>query len=433
MSTDRRRGAYPPRTPGSRVRANRRPVHHTNVGHSILISHVRTFMLVAVFMGGLLGLAIYVTGQAWQRHITRARESRAESRPASQPAEPSPDVGVVVDEASGVEIPRARAELDTESMRRAMVMQARAETLQEAGELEQAIEAFRDALNIWPHLNQVWPRKGEIYLALGRYVHAEQAFERAVETDPANAELLNDLGVAVLYQNRIHPALNLFETVLEVDAAFAPAHFNRALAFLVLDEYEAAEREIDAYLELRTDDPAALKEKAYLQAARADYEGARETLRRALVEAPEWAALYIDAAAVAALQGDIEGAISYLDQAEKWVGPDVITRIYQQPAFRSVRLSQAGLDFRELLEARDRSQMPDEKTIAEALLGTAPMPSLDHLDAGLTAEDYHADAISHMDSHLREEELDEDLEPLEGSVDVEHVIQPEGDPISHEE
>lgn len=404
MQQGRRRSPYPPRSPARHgVRSvSRKQSKSSSVGHAVLISHVRTFALVAVFMAGLLGLAVYITGRTWQRHIVRVREARsaASPAPAARPADAAHAGGVVVGDAMGGGL-RGRTELDTESMRRALVMQSRAETLREAGELDRALETFQDALRIWLHLTQVWPQKGRIHLELGQYARAEVALERAVESDPANVELLNDLGVAVLYQNRIQSAMALFDTVLELDGEFAPAFFNRALGLMVLDQYEAAENEIDAFLALRPGDPAALKEKAYLQATRLAYADALVSLQSALSAAPEWAALHIDAAAVAALKGDIEGAIGFLDSAEILTGPDLVFRIYQQPAFRAIRLSEAGMAFQQVLGERARVRLTDEQSSSESVGGSLPMPSVNSQTAALLGAGRSADVA--QDEHIDEE------------------------------
>ncbi len=329
--------------------------------HAILISHIRTFALVVMVMFGLLFLSIYITGQVWQRHMARARQVQS---PPPPPTEPAPGLGVMVDEQTdGAGGARVRTELDTDAMRRAILMQRRASALLTVGNIEEALVRLKEALEIWPHLTQGWSELGQIYLQLGDYSRAEVALERALETDPGNAEWLNDLGVALLYQNRIAQARDLFNTILDLNPDFAPAHFNLSLCYFAQGNEARAEEELDRFLRLQPDNPQALKEKAYLVASRGDYGGALTHLQKAIQVAPDWASLYVDAAAVTALMGRIDEVIRYLDRLEDLTAPDVVYRLLQQPAFRSIRLTEIARQFEATLAERAREIMGGEAAI----------------------------------------------------------------------
>lgn len=355
-------------------RSTRRQV---SVGHAILLSNIRTFMLVAVFMLILAALAAYITSRSWQNLQERVREEARQRQPDPPPqprTEPETPTGILVDALPGGAGPQVRTELDMDAMRRAVLMQTRAETLMEAGNTAEAIERFQTALDIWPHLTTVWAQLGQAYLKDRQYNRAQFALERAAESDPSNPNVLNDLGVALLHQNRLREALKLFETVAETDPNHAESHFNRALCHLSRDNKIQAEEALNAYLQLRPDDPRALKEKAYLQASRKDYESALESLRRALAVEPNWAPLHVDLAATAALIGQPEKAIQFLKSAETLTSPDVVHRIFQQPAFREIRISETGQQYETALNRRVQ-EGPAARQDEESVSTTAPMTS----------------------------------------------------------
>ena len=363
-------------TPRAQAGPAKRPAH---LGHAILLSNIRTFTLVTLFMVILAGLAAYITTRTWQ---SRQEQARSESPRAQPETPPTPEprapgaTGVFMDEPDTDETePHVRTELDTEAMRRAIFMQQRAESLLEAGDVDEAIRRFRDALDIWPQLTRVWAKLGGAYLETGEFQRAQIALERAAENDPGNPSILNDLGVALLYQNRITQAIELFETVTDMDPQYASAHFNRALCYLAQDDDENAEEALDAFLRLRPNDARALKEKAYLQASRRDYQEALEHLRRALSSAPDWPSLYVDLAATTALMGRADEAINYLDRAEAFTSPSFVYRVYQQPAFREIRLTEAGRSFEERLAERAREMLAAQETEEEPISLTRPMHS----------------------------------------------------------
>jgi tetratricopeptide (TPR) repeat protein len=356
------------RSPGRRGPPSSTPSKRRgpNLGHAIMVSNIRTFTLVAVVMFGLLALALTITGRVWQ-----ARQERVETGEVSLPprtpraldtesirqlASGEPTTPDLVRAAAESGSPQAfvRAELDTEAMRRAVFMQKQGEVAVEQGDYTEAINRFHDALDIWPRLTQVWSQLGQVYLAVQDYPRARIALERAVENDPGNPELLNDLGVALLYLNQLEEALQLFETVNDIDADFDQAYFNRSLVLLAREDAEAAEVALDAFLRLAPTDARGLKEKAFLQASRREYGLAMETLRQALASRPDWAALHIDLAATAALMGRVEEALNALDKAEAFTSPSTVYQLYQEPAFREIRLTEAGRAFESQLAARAR-------------------------------------------------------------------------------
>jgi tetratricopeptide (TPR) repeat protein len=367
---------YPPR--GRAQPPSEKTKRDKNLGHAILIAHIRTFTLVTLFMFGLLGVAVYVTGRAWQKHMERARASSAAPRPVAEEAVPVVlDTGVLVTDAEDEEPARLRVELDTDALRRAVFLQQQAEQMLEEGRRQEALALFVEALEWWPNLTAVWGTVGQLYLEERDFERAEEALERAVEADPGNPERLNDLGVALLYQNRLDEALEVFGAVLEISPAYAPAHFNLALCHLARNDDAAAEAELDAFLVLRPDDPQALKEKAYLLAVRGAHDEALPLLDTAIEGAPDWPPLYVDAAAVAALMGQLDQAIHYLSGLEERTSAVTVQRVYHQPAFRTIRLTDEGQQFERKLAERARSRLGSSRDVpTESAAATLPMRSL---------------------------------------------------------
>jgi len=367
----RRRSSRRPATPRNPATPQKR---NGNLGRAVMLANIRTFGLVALFMFGLLSLALIITGRIWQNrqdrvvsdgeHTLVRTERPVMTLPERVDISPTPTLGLR--ETDVIMAPRAhvRSELDTEAMRRAVFMQKRAEEFLAEGRYQEAITRFQDALEIWPQLTQVWSQLGQVYLTIQDYARARIALERAVESDPGNPHTLNDLGVSFLYLNRLETALELFETVNDIDPRFARAHFNRALVHMARDELDAADAALDAFLRLQPSNAQALKEKAYLQANRRDYEEALTTLRRALASEPDWVPLHIDLAATAALLGRVDEAFHHLDKAEAFTSPAMAYQILQQPAFREIRLTEAGRQFEQQMAERAREVLAASESAA---------------------------------------------------------------------
>ncbi len=75
----------------------------------------------------------------------------------------------------------------------------------------------------------------------GNYPEAVKAYERGLEAEPDNVELLNSLGFALFQQGRSEEAVASLEKALELDPEHWKAHNNMALAAIDLGELELAE------------------------------------------------------------------------------------------------------------------------------------------------------------------------------------------------
>ena len=360
-----------------KVRSSHPKASEHNLAREALLANMKTMGVVLICMTILLVLSLYISNKTWDiknyNLVTQEQAPQIEQvrdfvlNPAS-----------TFESGENVELaPTRRKQLDTDTIRKAVFLSKRAESLAQAGKIDEAIERYREALSVWPYLTEGWAQIGRLYLNLKDFTRAQVALERAMESNPGAPEILNDLGVANLFQNKIAKAHELFEAVTEIDPGYAPSYFNIALCHLARKDQAAAIDSLNQYLRLRPDDPRALKEQAFLFANEQQYGKAMDSLKSALTHAPEWPPLYFDAAATAALMGRIEEALRYLDKAEILTTPSTVYQIYTQPAFKEVRISELGQIFeKEIAErARERLQqtLPDSIDIDDMV--TEPLSS----------------------------------------------------------
>lgn len=342
-----------------------------------LLRNLRIFGLVFAGMILLMVVSIVALRIIWSvRDRELAAPKRAEKLVAPEPARRAmPASGR---EAATGEVARAAApELDTERIRRAVFLARHAQALEESGSLQEAITRYREALEVWPHLSAVWGQLGRAHLKAREYVKAQLALEKAVQGSPATAELMNDLGAALLFQGQIQRAINLFDAAAEIDPDFAPSQFNLALCHLARNDRVAARASLQKFLRLRPNDARALRELAFLDALEGQHETALRSLDRALVEAPDWPLLYFDYAAVCALMGRMDQAIAFLQKAEPLSSPRAVYQIYREPAFREIRLTELGKEFEHDLAQRARSRMGEEAGTIDIQPPTEPLFSSD--------------------------------------------------------
>ena len=112
---------------------------------------------------------------------------------------------------------------------------------------DEAISAYRRALEIDPDL-------ADAHLNLGRLLHeraemaeAERHYRRAQELLPDDATPAYNLGVALQDLGRLHDAAQAYEAALQRDPTLADAHYNLAGIYEDLGEAEAAFRHLRTY------------------------------------------------------------------------------------------------------------------------------------------------------------------------------------------
>ncbi len=348
-----------------------------NPGMLHLLRNLRVFGLF--FAGMALVLVISIVGL---RIVWSIRDRELAAPRPTELLQPTADrrapTTTAPREAASAESARTAApELDTERIRRAVFLARHAQALEDGGSLQEAITRYREALEVWPHLSAVWGQLGRAHLKAREFVKAQIALEKAVQGSPATAELMNDLGAALLFQGQIVRAINLFDAAVEIDPTFPPSYFNLALCHMSRNDRVAARASLQQYLRLRPNDARALRELAFLDALEGHHEDALRALDRAIAEAPDWALLYFDYAAVCALMGRMDQAIAFLQKAEPLSNPRAVYQIYREPAFREIRLTELGKEFEHDLAQRARARMGEEAGMIDIQPPSEPLFSSD--------------------------------------------------------
>lgn len=109
--------------------------------------------------------------------------------------------------------------------------------LHEAGQYQQALQLYDDAVSRWPNLALLWNNRGTTLLELARYAEAAESYRRALQLAPelhdarvALASCLQSLG----YLSEAQAACDI---VLQAVPDHAEAHWNQALLLLLQGNY----------------------------------------------------------------------------------------------------------------------------------------------------------------------------------------------------
>jgi tetratricopeptide (TPR) repeat protein len=345
----------PDEVPDDRPAHRRAPIR--DPWRHILFVNLRTFLIVAAGMSVFFMLAMFTSIRAWRLKEARATSTKPAAAQDAEKKFPRIKDPIRIEDPNWGLRGDGTRKSDADAIHGALLLAKRADALVESGDTREAIDLYIEALTVWPHLTAARIKLGRLFLTLRDYIRAQEYLEAAVENDPGSTDLMNDLGVAYFHQRRITTAMKQFKSAVQIDDRFAPSYFNLALCHLSMADQNSARDYLHKYLTLVPDDTRALKQQAFLDASEGDYTNAMTTLQRAISLDASWPALRFDAAATAALMGRGDDAIVHLQKAETLASPSAVYLVYQQPAFREVRLSEPGRAYlKELVErARERS------------------------------------------------------------------------------
>jgi tetratricopeptide (TPR) repeat protein len=117
---------------------------------------------------------------------------------------------------------------------------ALARALQRVGEQREALAAYGKALACGARAPEVHLQLGVLHAALFEYENAIGHLEKAIASQPGNADALCMLGTVMSDVGRFKEAAGLFERALALRADFSEAQFNLGLARFELSDFEGA-------------------------------------------------------------------------------------------------------------------------------------------------------------------------------------------------
>lgn len=125
--------------------------------------------------------------------------------------------------------------------------------LYDLGQLEPAIEAYRQAIVLDDQLVGAYVNLGSAQDELGRLDDAMSSYEAALRLSPDDPRTLCNLGGVYFQKRRYEKAVDLFQQALASDPQSQLAHYNLAIAFADAEIYREAINEWNAAVEIDPD------------------------------------------------------------------------------------------------------------------------------------------------------------------------------------
>jgi Tfp pilus assembly protein PilF len=192
----------------------------------------------------------------------------------------------------------------------------RAGALVARGRYAPAAEEFRRALEVQPNDATVHNQLGICYQRLSNVAMARREYERALELRPGYAEVWNNIGTLEQSHRRFKSAVRAYKKAIELKPSLATPWKNLGNAYLALGQPQEA---FEAYQEAFRLDPTILEEQA-------------AAIPAAGVEAADQHLLI---AKLLAARGQTDAALDYLSRARA-AGFRDFRRVERDPDFRRV-------------------------------------------------------------------------------------------------
>ena len=132
--------------------------------------------------------------------------------------------------------------------------------LAERGEVEAAIQAYQEALRIWPGSVTAHVNLGAALADRGKLDEAISHYEEALRLKPDDAlartnwsKALNNRGVALAQQGRMDEAIHYFNEALRIDPELVDGHFNLGITLARLKRDDEAAEQFVLVLRLTPD------------------------------------------------------------------------------------------------------------------------------------------------------------------------------------
>jgi tetratricopeptide (TPR) repeat protein len=188
------------------------------------------------------------------------------------------------------------------------------------GELDAALQLMKRVVALDPIAFSTYPLLGRCYMSLGEFVEAEHAFRRALQLKSDDTWAHEDLIVMYLVQGEVEKAAQQLQTLGALHPSSAEALSSAAAVAIWRGDYEAAKDSLERILVNYSDNQfLPLAELGFAYARLGDDAHARELWRRATDQAESEDRGATDLFWAAVELGRVAAASGQRDDASRWL------------------------------------------------------------------------------------------------------------------
>lgn len=170
----------------------------------------------------------------------------------------------------------------------ALIHFQQAEELRQQGNLEKAIAAYHQVIQIQPDIRLAYHKLGDILLQLEQWQEAETCFRQAIEIEPDLDWFHYQLGEALAGQQRWHEAIPAYQQAATLNPDFLYPHHKLGTALLQLQQWDKAVECFWRAIEIEPNYHWAHYQLGEALARQQKWEKAASAYRQVVQLQPEW-------------------------------------------------------------------------------------------------------------------------------------------------
>lgn len=224
-------------------------------------------------------------------------------------------------------------------------------SLTELGRLEEALEAYDNAISLKPDYAWAWARRGRTLRVLGRYKAALECYDRALEIQPQYAFAWNGQGIVLERMGRLEQALACYEKAAEINPADVWHWCNQADVLLSMNRHREAIPLLEKALQQDPAHPNSWAKLGQVYRLLQNYPESIKAYEQALKLAPEYGWAHNGYGLSLKLNGQLEEALTSFkraaryDPSEVWhwyniVETLILLRQYEEAVYPAQRATQ---------------------------------------------------------------------------------------------
>ena len=177
------------------------------------------------------------------------------------------------------------------------------------GQLDMAIEAYSNAIDLNPHNANAYNNRGIAYAEKGKLDNAIEDYNITIQLRPDEANI--NYNKRIVYTNKDDYGLAIQEVIkmMELDLEFSQTYHNRAIAYSKKGEVELAIKDYTKAIELYPDAPNTYYDRGNTYYEKGDYDRAIEDYTEAIKLNPIFYSAYINRGNVYSSKNDYDRAI----------------------------------------------------------------------------------------------------------------------------
>lgn len=187
--------------------------------------------------------------------------------------------------------------------------------LADEGKPEEALQHFKQALQINPDDARSVNNLGKVFMTQGRFGEAIGCFNHALELNPNDVKTLNNLGVALAAEGKLDAATRELDGVLDRDPDFADAHYNLGNVLTMRGDWDEAIESYQRALQINPDSPEVQCNLGVALARQGNLDEAIGHYEQAIELKPHYPDALNDLAGALTAQGKFDEAAKYYEAA----------------------------------------------------------------------------------------------------------------------